>query len=97
MRSYHGIKGENKGGGGGEEGREKEKRHTETNWVFDNEKTLLSSWINLCVLDALLFTLSLFCSMPSGKGHPHTVAAAAPINLKLLQKLKLNPITLAGL
>lgn len=35
--------------------------------------------------------------MPAGKGHPHTVAAAASINLKLLQKLKLNPITLAGL
>lgn len=80
--------------------RKRKKRDTVldiTDWVFDNEKTLLSSWINLCVLDTLLFTLSLFCSMPSGKGHPHTVAAAAPINLKPLQKLKLNPITLAGL
>lgn len=34
--------------------------------------------------------------MPSGEGHPHTVAAAASINSKPLKKLKLNPIILAG-
>lgn len=36
-------------------------------------------------------------SLPSGDGHPHTVVAAASINFKPLKKLKLNPITFAGL
>lgn len=38
-----------------------------------------------------------FWCLPSGEGHLHTVAAAASINFKPLKKLKLNPITLAGL
>lgn len=43
------------------------------------------------------FMCRIFFTLPSGEGHLHSVAAAASINSKLLKKLKLNPITLAGL